>query len=295
MSATVCQITELSGYALRLLEHCGHGTIHSVYRKTINLSLDGSLIALQAAASPLSPLSLITTLSAGEMSALGAVAGKTVKIKDGAILLCSFAVFGYRDARCRELSLTQALEPASRTVLKQRIFSALSDRDAGSFELLFTNPKRADSVLFLCAARKRLALAEAALREARYADAAAALVGLLGLGLGLTPGGDDFLCGVLAGLILCGHQTHPFARLLGEEILRHLGDTNDISAAFLRCALEGEFSLAVNSLTALPSARNILSAFSEIGHSSGTDTLCGIYFILRCDPLLCSYLSSRSR
>ncbi|MFR1608831.1 MAG: DUF2877 domain-containing protein [Anaerobutyricum soehngenii] len=27
----------------------------------------------------------------------------------------------------------------------------------------------------------------------------------MGLGLGLTPGGDDFLCGVLAGIIFSNH------------------------------------------------------------------------------------------
>ena len=55
-------------------------------------------------------------------------------------------------------------------------------------------------------------------------------------------------------------------------------DTNDISRAFLDCSVQHHFSLAVNSLTDLPSADRILNVFSAIGHSSGIDTLCGVAY-----------------
>ena len=280
-------ITATSGYAAGLLNnHSVCGTVHSVYRKTVNLSLDGELLALQAAASPLSPISLITALTAEEIGALGVTPGSPVLLQEHTVCLNDICLFDITTASQTDLLLSQSLSKEARTHLKGQILCALSCRDAGSFELLFNNKRRAGDIPFLAAAQKRLSDTRLALREQCWDSAAAALRRLIGLGLGLTPGGDDFLCGVLAGLILAGLSRHPFSRALSAQISGHLTDTNDISAAFLHCALLGQFSLAVNHLTVLPSPDEILSAFCEIGHSSGTDTLCGIYFALSCADLL---------
>src|SRR5699024_12032683 len=63
-------ITETASFAAGILSQYSTGTVHSVYRKTINLHLGPALVALQAASSPLSPVSLITDLQAPEMEAL---------------------------------------------------------------------------------------------------------------------------------------------------------------------------------------------------------------------------------
>lgn len=102
---------------------------------------------------------------------------------------------------------------------------------------------------------------------------------LIGLGVGLTPSGDDFLCGVLAGLYIQGKEFSEFAYRLRDNIRKNLHRTNDISAAFLSCAMDGHFSHAVNELWNNPSTEQISKMFHEIGHSSGMDTLCGIYFL----------------
>lgn len=299
------------------------GTVHSVYRKTINIQLDGQLFALQAAGSPLSPLSLITNLSAAEMSVLQAAPGMEATVEtvdaDGrgtapkvaaaqiddaatqttdagcatqnltcAIQLGGFCRFSLAQAARADLDLEKKwrgtpafrMQETSLAHLEPEIFSVLASRDAGSFELLFSNPARAAGVPFLAVAAGRLRDAGRLLEEKRWPEAAETLRALIGLGLGLTPGGDDFLCGVLAGLILCGQSSHSFAAALRAQLREHLCDTNDVSAAFLSCALHGQFSQAVNSLTGLPKAAEILSSFSSIGHSSGTDTLCGVYFVL---------------
>ena len=59
---TLFSITDTSDYLNELLSGETSGTVHSVYRKTINLSIGGTLAALQAKGSPISPISLITTL-----------------------------------------------------------------------------------------------------------------------------------------------------------------------------------------------------------------------------------------
>ncbi len=132
----------------------------------------------------------------------------------------------------------------------------------------------------LLAAKKHLLLADELCRLGDYPEAALRLSRLLGLGIGLTPSGDDFLCGVLAGLHMTGNDRHPFTQRLRSELANRLSDTIDFSAAFLSCALDLQFSLAVNRLYRLPDACEILASFEEIGHSSGTDTLCGILFSL---------------
>ena len=111
-----------------------------------------------------------------------------------------------------------------------------------------------------------------------YDKAAVTLAGMTGLGMGLTPSGDDFLCGVLAGLLFSGQWDHPFAQALRQTISRRLGDTNDISRTFLSCALSCHFSRPVKELPLAAGTTEILSSFGAIGHSSGFDTLCGIYY-----------------
>lgn len=318
-------ILSASRFALSFLAQTQTGTVHSVYRKTINLNLNGQLLALQAKDSPLSPISLITGLSSDEMEQLGIAAGDSVRIQDSEIrigrtvcfylaldsltdlkLYCDFAVTEPSSNPSHEshkLQWEQSLE-----TLESQCLKALCSRSAGSFELLFSNLEKARTIPFLAVAEQRLKDTLHHLEQKQWEEAALVLVRLIGLGLGLTPGGDDFLCGVLAGLIFCRvknpvttepslSQTngpsrpsqisdHPFALDLETQIRDHLCDTNDISAAFLRCALEGQFSLAVNLLPKLESAAEILSVFSEIGHSSGTDTLCGVYFVLKNRSLL---------
>lgn len=351
-------IFSASRFALSFLAQTQTGTVHSVYRKTINLNLNGQLLALQAKDSPLSPISLITGLSSDEMEQLGIAAGDSVRIQDSEIQIGQTARFylnlnfipdlklhipvnninstlpfqTHTDSAVFESSAEQPYEAwvlqwaQSLETLESQCLKALCSRSAGSFELLFSDPGKARTIPFLAVAEQRLKDTLYHLEQKQWEEAAQVLVRLIGLGLGLTPGGDDFLCGILAGLILCRMKNpaseketipevltlcrtinsasaetvqyinsdfrpsrisnHPFALALETQIRNHLCDTNDISAAFLRCALNGQFSLAVNRLPSLKSASEILSVFSEIGHSSGTDTLCGIYYILKNRTLL---------
>ncbi len=111
------------------------------------------------------------------------------------------------------------------------------------------------------------------------ADMAAQIVGL---GEGLTPSGDDLLVGFWAVLHLTGHATMllPAPAWLAPLV----ANTTDLSAAFLRCALEGHFSgLMVRLLHALYSAdpnawQTPAADLARVGHSSGVDAMAGIVF-----------------
>ena len=116
--------------------------------------------------------------------------------------------------------------------------------------------------------------------------------GLLGLGPGLTPAGDDFLVGFLASHKLFSSS---LGRRLGEEDLKRSlrkkaeSKTNRIAVQFLADALEGLFSESLyrvfGSLTAEGQeenpermARGEFEYFLKWGHSSGADTLMGAAF-----------------
>ena len=121
----------------------------------------------------------------------------------------------------------------------------------------------------------------------------AAVKRLLGLGPGLTPSGDDFLCGfVAAGMATMKAFSPDSIRSLdfdgamsgvAESISVHAaGMTTEVSASFLKFAIQGITSSAVHNLIvglldAGDEVRSISAAWAltEIGHSSGWDCLFG--------------------
>ncbi|HEY3365766.1 MAG TPA: DUF2877 domain-containing protein [Symbiobacteriaceae bacterium] len=136
-----------------------------------------------------------------------------------------------------------------------------------------------------------LAAALASALAAAQAEAVtAAVAGLIGLGPGLTPGGDDFLAGVLAGLQCLGS---PAARLLGDALERSAGRTTALSRQFLRWAVRGRYGETVRgpfvaARAGMPAAAAIASLLA-VGATSGGDTAAGIWVglsVARQDPAL---------
>ena len=265
----------------QLLSAHATGTVHSVYRKTINLSFDGTLVALQTAGSPLSPISLITTLAGQEMSHLPVSAGLPVSLTADTIHLAetAFCLDAAETVDTRLMPVPESRLPS----LTAQIRSILKHSTKGGFRNILFPTEHSTQLgeqLVLVAAENHMNLCSQELCLFHYTTAAHSLSSLIGLGIGLTPSGDDFLCGVLAGLILRNGTDHPFSAALQEQITQKLPDTNDISRAFLHCALQGQFSEAICSLRHASDAAQLSAAFSAIGHSSGMDTLCGILYAL---------------
>jgi hypothetical protein len=107
----------------------------------------------------------------------------------------------------------------------------------------------------------------------------AATQDLIGFGPGLTPSGDDVLAGVLIGLHASG-RTFLAAELGALVTAASVDGTSALSAAFLRCAIDGETSADLHRVcsaaltnTDWPSA---LDTLNRIGHTSGWDHLAGV-------------------
>jgi len=108
--------------------------------------------------------------------------------------------------------------------------------------------------------------------------------GLIGLGPGLTPSGDDYLGGVLIALHQLGREAQ--ARSLWRWLERRRGGTSAISGAHLAAAATGEGHEALhNCLQALFSARadwsSVLGQLDHVGHCSGWDSLAGVVAVAK--------------
>lgn len=106
--------------------------------------------------------------------------------------------------------------------------------------------------------------------------------GLIGLGPGLTPAGDDLVGGALCALHAVG-RVAAASRLAGWALPLAKRGTNRISQAHLACAAQGECGEAVNdAIVALLSGGSVdLGRISAIGHTSGWDTLAGAVLVLK--------------
>ena len=108
--------------------------------------------------------------------------------------------------------------------------------------------------------------------------------GLVGLGPGLTPSGDDLLCGAMLALLSLGRC----------DLAAHIGSvaasagptaTTPLARAFLAAAAEGHAGETVHdTIAALLSGRGDWSGLvrrtDAIGHTSGWDTLAGVVLVL---------------
>jgi hypothetical protein len=136
-------------------------------------------------------------------------------------------------------------------------------------------------------ARTRIAIFESWLSgvlDAGHATAVASPIrGLIGLGPGLTPSGDDFLTGALALLDAIGEGDAHVA--LARAIVDALpGSTAPLSACFLRAAAAGHVGENLHRAVASIITGDIdaaVKAVANIGHSSGWDMLAGIVTTLR--------------
>ena len=100
---------------------------------------------------------------------------------------------------------------------------------------------------------------------------------LIGSGQGLTPAGDDFLIGALA-----INAIKPFLPVGFNEIVTKLlakGYTTDVSKAYLKSALNQQFSSIVKKVVS--KSPHAIKELSASGSTSGVDTLSGINWGLK--------------
>jgi len=107
-----------------------------------------------------------------------------------------------------------------------------------------------------------------------------------GLGLGLTPSGDDFISGLLAGLNFARQSLRFDADSLIEKIYFYAEGGNLVSNSFLRCSYEGRVNAKIRRVMTALARRNkrelaaAAMAALRSGHTSGADYCSGLVFAL---------------
>lgn len=112
-----------------------------------------------------------------------------------------------------------------------------------------------------------------------------------GLGIGLTPAGDDFICGLMIGLHIVVYRKRkikPLINRLLSEIFTNVNSNNLISNSSLYAAYQGKIFSEMNKCIAalttpndFSKIRNSVKEMSQIGHSSGIDITIGLLMCLK--------------
>ena len=252
--------------------------VESSFEHALNLRVPAGLLTLLTRHGRPAPGALITDATALPRLAAGTpVSPRSGGIRVGALdvdlLDCAFY-------SCRVDPLTgSAPRPADAAARARRALDAVGT--AGSFR------SGADASPFELALGRRLTEAGCRFREALRAALQGeqdrletATAGLIGLGCGLTPSGDDYLVGALAVLTL--HPATAAVRdLLADAVTVNAGATTTVGGHYLRAAADRCFHHDVTRAAgaAITGSGDLVAAFAAvaaIGSTSGTDTLTGV-------------------
>lgn len=251
------------------LSGSARATVESSFEHALNLETrDGSLLTVTTRSGRPAPGALLTGAATLPRIAPG------TEVRFGAPLQVGPLTVDWPGCRWFEcgVSTLARVHPAREVLL-----TAAADRAAqvGSFRVA------ASATPFERALSARLSAAaesyRGALRSGVGIDRAA--LGLIGLGAGLTPSGDDYLVGSLAVLHLIGAARHiaPIAAALDEAG----ATTTRVGRHFLTAAVAGEFhhDVAQAALAALTGSDDLdrsVAALAGLGSTSGTDTITGL-------------------
>ena len=284
-------ITGYSEISASVMNSGRNGTVHSVYKNSVNLIFDGQIVSLQPAGSTLTPLSLLTDCP--DFSLLRVQREDVVFTDQHRLQVAGKYVFCYgKQTPLISTRLVVRQFPVSTEYL--RVTRAISDilEEAAPTESIyhaaFGRPALSLSQIYLTEERSILEHAGAKHAEGDVSSTAFGLSELIGLGPGLTPSGDDFLIGVLFALDMGNSaEIRTFRQLLWQKILEHVEMTTDLSGQFLRCAGKGYFAAPLLDLHSAvfggdkKMLNETIRTIATIGHSSGCDTLSGILWVLK--------------
>ncbi|MFQ5827826.1 MAG: DUF2877 domain-containing protein [Candidatus Methylomirabilia bacterium] len=284
------------------------GTVHSVFRRAVNLHDEaGEIVSVLAAELGNSPRGILVDVAEDEdFRSMGVTPGASFRASCQEIIFGSLHV-SLRGARLwgPEPPLPVPLEHRDQEHLfrvLQAVIRELGSRD-GLWDTHFTAGMEGAGLgdargkpcatIWSVLATPRIGQLVDAWRQRDLSQATRAASELVGLGPGLTPSGDDFLGGCLA-LLALGSSTRE-----EQERVARLGDaildvartrTNVISYTMLKDSARGRPAERVRELiaallTSAPAnAREPALRLLRCGSSSGTDSALGVLTGLRMLP-----------
>jgi hypothetical protein len=276
------------------------GQVLSVHAEVCNLvAADGRVVALVTPPVGNGPFHVMVAARAGVFDGLSA--GMTARANRQAVWVERKLVVALTGAESWEPRLAGPRVSVALNGLEEALAGLWElTRAAASRESLVSlvSPSPRRRVRHPLAERARPAIAGllTALRTGDRDGLAAATAVLAGLGPGLTPAGDDFLVGLMAGLHVwsgplagSGWSVEQACRAVAEAAAPR---TTVLSAAWLQAAAAGEFAEPWHQLVAALGSKNhtdLKAAADRLlkqGATSGADALAGF---------LAPYLTTRSR
>lgn len=273
---------EVGLFARTALRNGAAGCVMAVFERSLYVTLDGTWICVGQPGIGSGPLHLL-----GKFDLSRLAVGEPVRVADSSLWiagrpfakLTSAALWTPNAApRWSKDSLRRGLRAVDEIWSGEIISAGLAvlGSDRAPFE---TSPLVRAAMPGVAALKRILA------DTASDSHVASALAGLIGLGPGLTPSGDDLIGGALIALAALGHTEGRDA--LWEHCRPLVEHTNDISRAHLEAAARGYGAAALHAAIhaamggEVAQLRHAVNALTAVGHSSGLDAFAGSLVVLR--------------
>ncbi|MEO7848574.1 MAG: DUF2877 domain-containing protein [Arachnia sp.] len=259
---------------LASLRHGVRGRVHSAFRSVINVSTEQpELLCLTSASVPRGPRSI--QLGLDRMDHYGIASGDQV-VGDGHTLRVG-----------ESLVIILAATPAWADAPKCGL--PVNERVEQLDALLGTPVSMQGGTPFETAVAERVQQGIALLRDGVCAGddglTRKAAFALAGLGIGLTPTGDDVLTGAGFVATRLGGRLDVLHRAVADVVAA--GPTNDLSLTALRCALRGRAVQPIEELyswlcgASTDDPDHLVADVKAIGHTSGADLAMGLLTAVR--------------
>lgn len=289
--ATVC----VSDYALARLGQGASGAVHSVFASSFNVELDGFLLHVGGDSAPLSCLGASMSSRAMDQLLAAVERGDQARYRSGVLRIYSRACvseLSLSDAPARGMRVPCAPTfPDGADILLGRVVSGLdlACRCGLPWSDGICRPLADLARFSVCCLGDQAAISDEA-REASTRAMRGSVAYLMGRGLGLTPSGDDVLCGYGVALrYLHGERAPESTREYFDAVSRMLpGRTTAVSEAYLTAMVDGYANEDVLALVAALAAGNERAAATaaagvlNLGHTSGADILLGFSAAFGC-------------
>lgn len=220
--------------------------------------------------------------------------GESVYVRDGVLCFSDMTEIEIRSVSCSKEETKPCELPSMKAVEFCSEYAQGNASRRGIFPCLpvlicMGTPLADANTYALCVASEADRI-ERAFAQGDTQTLSASLRRLVGLGLGLTPSGDDFICGMSYAFNHLAHlvpRCRNYPDMLRDAVTPHFERTSEVSCEYLRCAFDGEHFDVIDDVLytlGLPFDRARIQDSTDklltVGASSGSDILCGMLFAI---------------
>nr|WP_072537570.1 DUF2877 domain-containing protein [Anaerococcus mediterraneensis] len=275
-------------FAIDILKNNKKFFLHSQNSKAIYIKNNENIISLQGENTELGPISLIIE----DFSVFSNILNKDqvfIVKEDCLYMYNSPHIFSFKDSKIYRSTLVENKDRKLLAKVLKESKNLLMHKKTGGLNQVFFDSVNTNSFIidYLLKGINDI-YNQSLIDEKNILN----LSNFIGVGIGLTPSFDDFLCGFLSAGYFFGALNIDN---LIELIEKNLDKTNEISRFFIKLAIDKKFSKAIIDfytyiLDENIDFSNIRDQFYNIGSSSGLDSLFGIYFYCKlCQRIIEKY------